>query len=160
VWLEYGQFTAFLGPGFLGDKTEERERWRRDGAEAILKAVELGAAADRAVSAATILSNAGELDATIAALGRAMAATQDPAARDEIQKKLDRLNAKAQGERWGRQIQAVESRWQKAFPFLTREMFLLIGPRLDSARCVGPDTEGAPECARDWDEVVRQAEGR
>ncbi len=49
VWQEYGQFSAFLGPGFLPDTAEaEKDRWRHDGALAMMKAVDLGAGVGRA----------------------------------------------------------------------------------------------------------------
>ena len=48
----------------------------------------------------------------------------------------------------GRDMQFVESRWRKGFPFLSRGEFLLVGPGADPLRCAG--RAPALDCARDW----------
>jgi hypothetical protein len=77
VWLEYGQFQAFIGSSFLSDP-EEQAQWRRAGADAIGHAVELGAYPDRALTAANILSKAGQTELAIRYLERAYAFTEHP----------------------------------------------------------------------------------
>src|SRR6202042_685051 len=52
LWLEYGQFIAFIAPSFLKDPVDVA-RWRKEGAEAMGHAVELGGDPDRALTAAT-----------------------------------------------------------------------------------------------------------
>src|SRR5204862_227728 len=138
VWLHYGQFVAFLGPSFLGSQ-EEKERWRKDGAEAILRAVDLGADADRAVSATTVQSKAGERDAAIAQLQRAYALTDDARTRDEIGAKLERLQASAEKDAAERNVRFVESRWREQFAFLSRGEYLMLGPLADPLACAGAD---------------------
>jgi hypothetical protein len=157
VWLEYGQFTAFLGPAFLGDDKDERERWRHDGAVAIMKAVDLGADAGRVLSAASILSKSEERSATLAALQRAYAAAEDPAAREDIRQKMLQLQGKEAEEAIARIVETVEARWRASYPVLKRTLFLLVGPRIDPARCAGPSTADDPACARSWDDVVERA---
>jgi hypothetical protein len=162
VWLSYGQFLAFLAPSFLTSQ-EEKDRWRHDGAEALMRAVELGADADRSLAAATILSKDGERDAVIKHLQRAYALTDDPQTRDEIAAKLAHLEASArqsaEAEEAQRAVRFVESRWRRDYPFLTRGELLLIGPAVDTARCSGPDASRDPACARDWDDAIGAASG-
>jgi tetratricopeptide (TPR) repeat protein len=160
VWLSYGQFLAFLGPSFLTSQ-EEKDRWRHDGAAALMRAVELGADADRSLAAATILSKYGERDTVIKHLQRAYALTDDPQTRDEIAAKLARLEASARQttevEEAQRAVRYVEGRWRRDYPFLTRGELLLLGPSVDTARCSGPDAAFDPACARDWDDAIRAA---
>src|SRR3977135_578705 len=58
LWMQYGQFVAFIGPSFL-HTDKDREAWRTDGAKAIGHAVELGADAERALTVATVLTKSG-----------------------------------------------------------------------------------------------------
>jgi hypothetical protein len=77
IWLEYGQFEAFIGPSFLTDD-KQVEAWRQDGAVAMAHAVELGASPDRALTAASLLTRAGQAEMAIASLERAYAFTEHP----------------------------------------------------------------------------------
>jgi len=147
--LQYGQFLAFLAPSFLDDEAEV-QRWRRDGADAIMRAVELGADASGATNAAAILSKAGERDAAIAQLRRAYALTDDPALRDDIAARLGSLEAKAQSEAIERDVRYVESQWRREYPFLSRGEFLMLGPPVDPLACAGRGA-GDASCARAWD---------
>ncbi len=147
VWMQYGQFIAFIAPGFLED-SEEKERWRVDGAFAMIRAVELGADPDRAVSAATILSKRGENEAAIRTLRRVYALTDSASEREAIAQKLAKLSANAERETTARDVQYVESRWRKDFPFLSRGEYLMVGPGVDAMRCAG--RKRAIDCTTDW----------
>lgn len=155
VWQEYGQFSAFLGPGFLtkDDEAAERDRWRREGALAMAKASDLGARGFGALIAATMLERYGEHEAAIEALERQYAAHDDPDERAEIQAKIDRLK---EGKRFAVQasaiakIDAIGADWR----FLTKDQFLLLGPFPDPALCAGLAASGTPECPQDWDAVI------
>ena len=60
VWQEYGQFIAFLGPAYLKSATEaEKDAWRRDGALAMAKSVDLGAPGVGSLIASTMLGAIG-----------------------------------------------------------------------------------------------------
>lgn len=146
VWLQFGQFLAFLAPSFLKEDAEI-ERWRRDGALAIAKAIELGASADRSLSAASILSRAGETNAAIQQLQRAYALTDDPDTRHQILLKLSHLKASLQVEST---VGLVEHEWRSRYPFLSRGTALLIGPHRDAAACAGRETVDQHACADDW----------
>jgi len=155
VWQEYGQFSAFLGPGFLPESDgAEKQRWRDEGARAIARAADLGADDSMLLVAAGMFERAGERDAQIKALRRSYALTDDPEQQAIIVNKLARLEASATNEAAERAKRIIESRWKREAPFLTRGEFLLLDPAPDAARCAGPATADDEACTRDWDRVV------
>jgi hypothetical protein len=156
VWLEYGQFSAFLGPGFLTTASDaEKDDWRRAGALAIVKAVDLGAPGVEAVSAATILVRTGETTAAIESLKRDYAYNyDDPEQRDEIARKLARLNAQAANETEAREMGVLYSMWKADWSFLTKTQLLLLGPMTDPAACAGPESADDTSCAHNWDTLL------
>jgi tetratricopeptide (TPR) repeat protein len=151
VWLHYGQFIAFLGPSFLKDEAEI-EQWRRDGAAAISTAVELGQDADRALTASSLLGKAGEKKASIEALQRAYALTDNPETRRQFLYKLTALQANTEAER---AVTAVEREWRTHLGFLSRGQALLVGPTRPIAACAGPASGGDDRCPGDWSAFVR-----
>ncbi len=157
LWLKYGQFLAFTGPSFLRDSAEI-DAWRRDGAFAMTRAVELGANVGRSLSAASLLSRSGERNASIAFLERAYALTDDSNEREQILAKLRELTADAhldsdQSES-ARSTSFVEDRWRNSFPFLTRGEFLLLGPPHDAAACAGPSHAESKACTESWERAI------
>jgi len=150
VWLQYGQFVAFLAPSFLKDE-REIERWRVDGAAAIARAVELGTDAQRSLAAATILDKSGERKATIAFLQRAYAMTDDPEMREQYLLRLRKLQATAEAEQ---SITTVERVWRTSYRFLSRGEALLVGPPRSPAECAGPASFERRTCPRDWSAAV------
>jgi tetratricopeptide (TPR) repeat protein len=150
VWLQYGQFIAFMASSFLKDP-KEIEQWRHDGALAIGRAVELGASVDRGLSAAGILSKAGDTDAAIRQLQRQLALTDDPDKRDEIAARLRQLQQTQEDDRIARDMRLLDAQWRGSFPFLSRGEFLLIGPERSTAACAGPSSASEPACTRSWD---------
>ncbi len=155
VWMHYGQFVAFTAPSFLKDRPEI-ERWRKDGAEAIARAVELGGDADRSVTVATILGKSGEREAAIRQLRRAYVLTDDPSVRTTIANKLQILQASAEKAAMEKDTRFIESNWRKDFAFLPREGYMLMGPFNDAALCAGRDsaTDIDRKCPRTWDEAL------
>ncbi|MBX3219991.1 MAG: hypothetical protein KF795_05685 [Labilithrix sp.] len=153
IWLHYGQYLAYLAPSLLTDNAEI-ERWRTDGARALMHAVELGADADRSLAASTILTKSGERKATIEHLRRAYALTDDHETRRQIALKLERLNA---GTDAADAVARVESEWQTRYPFLSRGTMLLIGPHRTPDACAGPHQEAKSGCPRDWTDATRDA---
>lgn len=146
LWLQYGQFIAFLAPSYLKDKAEA-DQWRREGALAITRAVELGADADRALGATSILTKAGERKAAIAHLQRSYALSDDPETRRQIALKLQKLEAEVASEP---AVETVEREWRSRYPFLSRSATLLLGPHRDPAACAGPASHTKKECPPDW----------
>jgi hypothetical protein len=150
IWLHYGQFMAFLAPSFLKEKAEI-DRWRVDGAKAILRAVDLGSDPERSIAAATILSNAGEGRAHLRILERQLALADNPETRQQLLLKIQKLEGTLDSERAGN---VVVHEWQTRFPFMSRSATLLLGPRRSAPACAGPSSYSRKNCPRDWEMAV------
>jgi len=148
VWLHYGEFVGYLGVAWLEE--HERDAWRRDGALAVVRAVELGAKEDRTLAAVTLLNRSGEHEAARRALERAYAVADDEETRYSIRVKLDRLAANEQADERDRHRLLIERKRARAMPFLTAPAFLLIGPPRSPLVCVGPGSSARAECPPDW----------
>ncbi len=151
IWTHYGQFVAFLAPSFLKDD-KEIDQWRKDGAAALARAVELGADADRSLAASSMLSKYGEAEAAAAHLQRVYALTDDPEIRQQILFKLQKLQANTEAEM---AVTAVEREWRSAFGFLSRGQALLVGPSRNAAVCAGPASYDDARCPHDWNALVQ-----
>jgi hypothetical protein len=159
LWREYAQFLIHIAPSFLHD-AKEIDEWRRVGAEALGHAVELGAEADQALSAATFLSRAGATSATIHFLERAYALTEDPSmseVHETIRRRLVALEARAMLEAADATAKVIDARWHQEMPFVGRDHYLLLGPVTDPERCAGISANRAGQCARDWAAVASAA---
>lgn len=154
VWLQYGQFIAFLGPSFL-TSSEEKDQWRRDGADAIMHAVELGADADRSLAASAMMKRWGKNDAAVRHLKMAFALTDDEGTRAQIARELGALEAGETQDLAERTVRAFEAQWRHDVPFAPRGEFSLLGPFVDPIRCAGPSASGTASCAHDWDEALK-----
>jgi hypothetical protein len=152
LWIEYGEFIAFMAPSFLHDQAESG-RWRKDGAEAIGHAVELGAEAERALTAATVLGKAGATQEAVRYLERAYAFTEHPsmsAIHEAIGRRLAELEDTELLEAADAAARAVDDRWQREMPFVSRDRYLLLGPVVDPARCAGLPGADDAACAHAW----------
>jgi hypothetical protein len=155
IWVRYGQFIAFLAPSWLTSE-DERNKWKQEGAVALVHAVDLGADVNLAMAATTMLSSRfGERDAAIRALRQEYALTDNESIRAEIGAKLERLQASRQGDEAAAVVQTIEGIWRRELPFLTRDSFMLIGPITDAAACAGPASADERKCATTWDDAVR-----
>jgi hypothetical protein len=153
VLLEYGQFSLYLGPGFLTDEAE-KEQWRRDGALALTR---VSTAGEASLAGANILARYGERDATIKALHRLYALTDDPERQALIAKKLAVLEGNAVDEADQRGLSELQARWRRDWSFLSRNEFLLLGPTPDWARCAGTANAESETCETSWDAVMARA---
>jgi hypothetical protein len=152
VWLHYGQFCAFLAPSFLKDKAEIDE-FRKEGAFALMRYVELGGDPDRSLSANTILKKSGgEKTARREALRRAVALSDDPDTRRNLLFQLAQLEDTPGGEE---DVEVFEREWRRRFPFLTRSAVLLIGPGRVQQACVGAGSFDEKRCPRDWTTFIQ-----
>jgi hypothetical protein len=152
VWLQCGQFVAFIAYSFLHSDAE-RNAWRQDGARFIEHAVELGADADSALAAASILTRAGSTAEAVRYLERAYAFTEHPSmteVHEAIGKRLAALEVKSAVDRADEAARLVDTRWARELPFLGRGQYMLLGPVADTSRCAGPATIDDDACARDW----------
>jgi hypothetical protein len=156
VWLKYGQFLAFLAPSFLNDRSE-MQAWRRDGAEAVERAVELGAAPAEAIAATSILSRDGATRQAIRYLENAYAFTEHPSMRDiheAIGERLEALSAISIRDQADQAERALDARWSRELPVVSRDHYLLLGPVTDTARCAGTSGADDAACERSWQNVT------
>lgn len=161
IWMQCGQFMAFTAPSFLHDDAE-RDAWRKEGARDMGRAVELGADADTALAAANVLTRAGGAAAeAIPFLERAYEFTAQASMGDVhemIGQRLKALAASAFRDAHDETFREVEERWKREMPFVSRERYLLLGPKVDAARCSGIDAAGDRACVRDWISAIPQLE--
>ncbi len=160
LWLSYGQFLAYTGSGVL-ENEEERTRWRMDGAKALVRAAELGTASEnsmwKTVSAATILSKAGENDAALRFLERAYSMTEDEDLRNGI---ANRIAAITHGDRQLRGIslsKSLDNLWRAELPFVPRVLFSALGPSVRTWECAG-SAPNATLCERTWTAWAKAAQ--
>jgi hypothetical protein len=129
----------------------EIDQWRREGAEGMARAVELGADADRSLAASSLFGRFGEKDAAIKQLQRAWALTDDEDVRAKIRVRLQELEATVAGE-------AVAAAWdasrRKHAPFVKPALYKLLGPQVPTLRCVGLAASVEPECAHRIDDQL------
>lgn len=156
VWSKYGQFIAFVAPSFLKDPAEI-DVWRREGAEAMEHAVELGADPDEALAATSMLSRAGATRDAIRYLENAYAFTEHPSMHDiheAIGKKLAALSSISLRDQADATERAIDERWNRELPVVSRDQYLLLGPVADPLRCAGPDAFDDVACAHSWQAVT------
>jgi hypothetical protein len=157
VWLKYGQFMAYVGPSFLNDPSDARA-WRRDGAEAIERAVELGADPDEAIAATSLLlKGAGATREAIRYLENAYAFTEHPSMHEiheAIGKRLEALSSISMRDQADSTERVIEERWTRELPVVSRDHYLLLGPVTDPMRCAGPYASEDAACARSWQDVM------
>lgn len=158
VWLELGQFVAYIAPsGYLTDP-EEQARWRLDGARMLARAAELGGenaqVSWQALGGASILGRAGERDAAIAFLRRTLAVTDDPELKQQVERQITSLaGEKALEDERARQARLAEMR-RRDLPFVKLGLFLVLGPPVDPYRCAGPERALDEACARSFYEAA------
>jgi hypothetical protein len=164
VWMEHGEFMAFIAPSFLHDDAE-KQAWRVDGARAMGHAVELGGNPDRALTAATLLTRGGDTRGTVAFLRRAYAMTEGSsteAIHAQIGERLAMLQESALRERADATFHAIDERRRRELRGVDLGLYLLLGPAPDVFGCIGIDGYGGPgcmrpECCRSWDDALGPA---
>jgi tetratricopeptide (TPR) repeat protein len=165
IWLNLGEFVAFVAPSTYLDemRPEESKRWREEGARMLARAAELGAGdmsfvAWQAIGGAGILEKAGERDAAIRFLERTLAVTDDQELRDYVGEKLARLKGERAFEASKLLEAAFERRVREDLPFIGRATARLLGPAVDPAACAGTGHDDDPACASTWAEWTRRFE--
>jgi tetratricopeptide (TPR) repeat protein len=153
LWLNYGQFLAYIAPGSLPADAEERAGWQEAGAKALVRAGELAgdeSTVYKAMSAAAILNRQGEVDAAIQFLERLYAVADDEDVREDVGQRLQALRQGKQQSRDFELSQAFDSVWRRDLPFARRTLLSVLGPPTDPWRCVGPAHERGGPCSVDW----------
>jgi tetratricopeptide (TPR) repeat protein len=155
LWNTAGQFTAYLAPSWLPESV--RPEWRQAGAKMMARACELPNSNEnipyQCISAARIFDGAGERDAAIRALERLLAVTEDPEIEQLALGYLGaRLSEREKAEQ-DRRRTAFREIWKGDLPFVTKDMMLIVGPKVNVAACAGPEHGETPDCTTsflDW----------
>jgi hypothetical protein len=149
VWAAYATFMMFEGAQFL-PKGDDKNEWRKQGALAAQRAVELGFMADNlAMSGVTYLEAGGLRDLAIAQLERNYALAPNDAAREQIAAKLRRMQANSAIEKLNAGISRFLRAWQDDASFVPEGLFVQLGPRRDPFACTGKVGDD-PRCAFGW----------
>jgi tetratricopeptide (TPR) repeat protein len=153
LWVNAGQFMAYLAVPYLEDENL-KQKWRLDGARVLAKSCEFVSNNENipyhCITAAALLSKAGEREATLRFLERVLAVNDD----DELRKYAMAYYEQIQAEQDQQRLKAREQRFREAWAadlrFVTKDMLLLLGPHFDPARCAGLAAAGGNECATTW----------
>jgi tetratricopeptide (TPR) repeat protein len=149
VWAAYATFMMFEGAQFL-PKGDEKNEWRKQGALAAQRAVELGFMSDNlALSGVTYLEAGGLRDLAIAQLERNYALAPNDAAREQIAAKLQRMQASSTIEKLNAGISRFLRSWRDDASFAPEGLFVQVGPRRDVFACTGKVGDD-PRCAPGW----------
>jgi hypothetical protein len=157
LWNNAGQYLAYLAAPHLKDR-KEQEQWRLEGARILARACELvsgtGALPHTCITAAGLLSKAGERDATAAFLERFLAVNEDAELREFAINYLAKLKGEEQRELAKRRGERLREVWQRDLSFVSREQLLLVGPPFDAAACAG-QRERRAGCVTSWRDFWR-----
>ena len=149
IWAAYATFMMFEGAQFL-PKGDEKNTWRKEGALAAQRALELGFMSDDlAMVGASYLETGGYRDLAIAQLERNYALAPNDAAREKIGAKLKRMQANSALEKLNAGVMKFLLEWRDAAPFVPEGLFVQLGPRRDVMGCAGKMAEDAG-CAVGW----------
>lgn len=155
LWLNYGEFLAYVGPGVIEDQVEQK-RWRADGAAALMHVGQLGSKNENllwhSIAAVGLLrEQEAERGALIRFLERVYAMTEDEELRDNVLNKLRVLGTDQAKSRDIQRQRAFDDLWRKT-PFITRTQLRIIGPMPETWSCAGDQLNGqaTDRCLRDW----------
>jgi hypothetical protein len=162
LWLNLGQFLAFIAPPSYLDKLPELARkWELDGTRYLAKAAVLGAGDSRigwqALGGANRLVRAGKLKASIRFLRRTYAATDDPSLRERIEQKLRRLLGKEASERQLNIFHRFNRVMKAELPWIGRAQALTLGPPPWPSYCSGSAHQHEAKCATNWNEWTKRS---
>ncbi|MBL9021265.1 MAG: hypothetical protein JNL21_03650 [Myxococcales bacterium] len=157
LWLQLGQFVAFIAaPSYLKDPAEQ-ERWRIEGARYLARAAELGANDPniqwQALGGFGILRRSGQREAAISFLERTLATTQDEELRQKLHAQLNAYKEDRMVERWEARKAAFARIWREHFPGRSESFVLVAGPPQRPALCAGgahSENAAEPACSPDW----------
>jgi hypothetical protein len=166
LWLELGEFVAFVAPGTYLKDPAEQAAWRLDGARMLARAAELGgdnaSTSWQALGGVGILSRAGERDAAIRFLRRTLAITDDEELKDRIVAQLDKLLGEQRDDLFSRLDEGIRAVRRVDLPHVSRLEYMVLGPPRDAAYCAGAEHAREPACAsswREWEELSEAARG-
>ena len=130
--LQRGSTLAFELAPLLPRGSDERRAARREAAEHFRKATALGEGPDwLALTAATLLTEAGRPDAAIESLRDGLVRAEAAWVRTRIEERLaELLRTHPQGEHGLVGIQQLEVSRNREYPYLPTPLYLFVGPRI------------------------------
>ncbi|HEX6767316.1 MAG TPA: hypothetical protein VF103_17580, partial [Polyangiaceae bacterium] len=151
LWLSGGQFIAYVAAPWLDDPKEQAE-WRLAGARRRAHACEVMGSNEnmpfQCITAASLFSKAGAVEATVDFCGRMLAMSEE----EEIQRMARACLIGALGDRESehaqRRADEIRGAWRADLPFASAAKELILGPGFDPARCAGGDQSVG--CATTW----------
>jgi len=162
LWLSAGQFMAYLAPPHIANLAgpAAAEEWKREGTRRLARSCELVGkdeyAPHHCITAAHLLSQAGEYEALTQFVQRVMAVNDDP----EVQRLALGSLARAVGQEQERKLVARRRRYDQlraqGLAFLGRDRFLLVGPAFDPFGCLDAARQADASCATSFAEYHRR----
>lgn len=153
LWNTAGQFQAYLAPTYLHDENERLEV-RYAGAQKLMRACELIGTNDRVpyhcITAANLLSEQGNLDASRQFLERLANTSDDPKIQEIAENNLRRINGIEQVERQKTRASRFNTAWKNDLAFVPRQEIQALGPRFDPAACAGTRPLPGVDCSSSW----------
>ncbi|HEY6556127.1 MAG TPA: hypothetical protein VI072_02600, partial [Polyangiaceae bacterium] len=153
LWSTAGQFLAYIAPPQLQDEKLAQE-WRVAGARTLAHACELVSNNENipyhCITAASLLSRAGERAAMIDFLQRVLAVSDNEEIRSLALGYLGRSVSEQQRADAEARYKRFNERWLADLQFVKKDLLLVIGPPFDPARCAGYGHRDKPECATSW----------
>ena len=153
LWTQAGQFMAYLAPSSFDDEALKKE-WKLEGARRMARACELignnESVPFHCISAAAILSKAGEREATIRFLERVLTVVDDEEVRGIALSFLQKTVSESERDRVQWRSERFSDAWRTDLSYVTKDALLVAGPAFDVARCAGRGEEPASQCFATW----------
>lgn len=158
LWLNAGQFIAYIAPAGMIPDRATRDEWRKVGATYLARASELGAGdaslSWQALGGVSLLKKAGEREAAIRFLHRTLAVTEDEELRREVTAQLRLLVGERERDVHLARKDDFDATWERDLPFVGLTRYLLVGPPASPFWCAGAPrgTLGCARTFREWSE--------
>ncbi len=153
LWITAGQFLAYLAWPHVGDVDEQR-RWRLEGARALASAC--GMIGDdeflpfHCMTAAGQLSRAGEKAAIARFLERVLAISDDEEVRRYALAYLEAYVGERERQTAEKRIKRLEALQREDLPFVSKDLYLALGPPFVAAQCAGLERTHDARCGTTW----------
>ncbi|MBK7581860.1 MAG: hypothetical protein IPI67_16830 [Myxococcales bacterium] len=153
LWSQAGQFMAYLAPTNFKD-AEMKQEWRLEGARRLARACELVGSNENlpyhCITAATILSKAGEREATVQFLERVLTVVDDEEVRALARSYLQKTAGEQARDEVQWRVERFNNVWFSDLSYLGKDALLVAGPPLDVARCAGQSSGRGGDCNASW----------
>ena len=73
---------------------------------------------------------------------------------EAIGKRLEALSSISMRDAADEAERAIDARWERELPVVSRDQYLLLGPVADPARCAGISSSDDIACSRSWQDVT------